>query len=65
MLRLIKEKIKFKFPKIQLPLVSQQQLTSIIAARQHSQHVFHPNEDYSREAASSRREHRLEGFYGE
>ena len=65
MLKLIKEKIRFKFPKIQLPLVNQQQLSAIIANKHHSQQVFHQESDYSREGTSSRRDRHLEGLYGE
>lgn len=37
MLRLIKEKIKFKFPKIKLPLVSQKEMEGLIkSSRQRS-----------------------------
>jgi hypothetical protein len=37
MLKLIKEKIKFKFPKIQLPLVNQKEMEGIIkSSRQNS-----------------------------
>lgn len=38
MLKLIREKIHFKFPKLQLPLVNQKELNTIIAtSRQHSE----------------------------
>jgi hypothetical protein len=37
MLKLIKEKINFKFPKIQLPLVNQKEMEGLIkSSRQHS-----------------------------
>jgi hypothetical protein len=62
MLKLIKEKIKFKFPKIQLPLVNQKELTAIIAtSRQQSQHAIHRDGDRKRSGSITRQEEAI-GF---
>lgn len=66
MLKQIKEKIRFKFPKIQLPLVNQKELTAIISSsRQHSEQGMPKPPAWRLGGPASRQEDAIDFIYQE